>query len=207
MPEGGPQGSALSSCWSTEMRQELRALDHAVFDAIADTSTPQLDRWVVAVSESANYSRLWFVIAAGLATSHGRRGRRAALQGILAVGMASAVTNLAIKPAVNRRRPVPSQGTDVPASRSVRRPVSTSFPSGHTASAFAFAGAAGRLVPSAALPLHATATLVGYSRVHTGMHYPSDVAVGALVGALCGWTVHRLAGGSRTGLGAEGRAR
>ena len=43
------------------------------------------------------------------------------------------------------------------------------------------------------MPLHLAAGLVAYARVHTGVHYPSDVAAGALVGALSGWTVRRLA--------------
>jgi undecaprenyl-diphosphatase len=62
-------------------------------------------------------------------------------------------------------------------------PRSPSFPSGHAASAVAFASGAGRVSRAASLPLHALAALVGYSRVHTGVHYPSDVMVGALTGA------------------------
>src|SRR4029453_8631829 len=50
----------------------------------------------------------------------------------------------------------------------------------------------GRLtVPVTWVPLHVTAALVGYARVHTGVHYPSDVVAGSLVGAMCGWTVRR----------------
>ena len=61
-------------------------------------------------------------------------------------------------------------------------PGSTSFPSGHSASAFAFATAVGDELPLAWLPLHAVATAVTYSRVHTGVHYPGDVLVGSLMG-------------------------
>lgn len=46
----------------------------------------------------------------------------------------------------------------------------------------AFAAGAGRVSWVASLPLHTLAALVGYSRVHTGVHYPSDVVVGALTG-------------------------
>jgi membrane-associated phospholipid phosphatase len=62
-------------------------------------------------------------------------------------------------------------------------PGSRSFPSGHTAAAVAFAIGAGRELPHARLPLEALAALVGYSRVHTGVHYPGDVLAGALLGA------------------------
>jgi len=62
-------------------------------------------------------------------------------------------------------------------------PTSTSFPSGHAASAFAFATGVATAAPRAALPLSAAAALVSYSRVHTEVHYPSDVIVGAVLGA------------------------
>ena len=65
-------------------------------------------------------------------------------------------------------------------------PDSTSFPSGHSASAFAFAGAVAGSLPVLAAPLRGLAAAVAYSRVHTGVHYPGDVVVGSLVGATIG---------------------
>jgi len=53
---------------------------------------------------------------------------------------------------------------------------------GHAAAAFAYATGVGHVLPVTAIPLHALATLVAYSRVHTGVHYPGDVMVGAAVG-------------------------
>jgi undecaprenyl-diphosphatase len=61
-------------------------------------------------------------------------------------------------------------------------PTSSSFPSGHSAAAFAFAIGVARVSPSAAVPLLALAALVSYSRVHTGVHYPGDVVAGSLLG-------------------------
>ena len=61
-------------------------------------------------------------------------------------------------------------------------PRSTSFPSGHAASAFAFASGVAHDLPAAAVPLEAAAALVAYSRVHTGVHFPLDVIAGAVVG-------------------------
>ena len=65
-------------------------------------------------------------------------------------------------------------------------PSSTSFPSGHSASAAAFAVAVGDVLPGLKLPLRAAAAVVAFSRVYTGVHYPGDVVVGATVGALVG---------------------
>ena len=61
-------------------------------------------------------------------------------------------------------------------------PRSTSFPSGHSASAFAFATGAATASPAAGIPLSALAALVAYSRVHTGVHYPLDAIAGSVSG-------------------------
>jgi undecaprenyl-diphosphatase len=71
-------------------------------------------------------------------------------------------------------------------------PRSSSFPSGHAASAFAFAAGAANARPMPLAPLWVLATLVGYSRVHTGVHYPADVLAGAFVGVSAAELVSRL---------------
>jgi membrane-associated phospholipid phosphatase len=72
-------------------------------------------------------------------------------------------------------------------------PVSRSFPSGHAAAAFGFAGGVGEVLPVAAVPMRALAALVSYSRVHTGVHYPADVLAGALIGTtVAQLTTHTL---------------
>ena len=78
------------------------------------------------------------------------------------------------------------ESAGVPEQRWVPMPSSTSFPSGHSASGFAFAGAVAGSMPGLAIPLRGLATAVAYSRVHTGVHYPGDVVVGSLVGASIG---------------------
>ena len=80
-----------------------------------------------------------------------------------------------------RRQPGPTRpdGHEVPEARWVPMPTSTSFPSGHSASALAFAVAVGDVVPALRWPLRAAGGTVAFSRVYTGVHYPGDVLVGA----------------------------
>jgi undecaprenyl-diphosphatase len=161
--------------------EEAERLDVAVYAAIARVDTPTLDRSMRRLSRAANYSRIWLGSAALLSAAGGSRGRRAAVDGLASIAVTSVVVNAMLKPLGRRRRP-DVVAHAVPVARHVRMPVSTSFPSGHSASAFAFASGVAATQPVAALPLRALAALVSYSRVHTGVHYPGDVLAGALVG-------------------------
>ena len=129
--------------------RQLGAVDQAVYAAVAATPTPALDEPMRRLSNAANNSLLWLAIAAGLALAGGRDGRRAAVRGTLAIGATSALVNLAVKSAWARPRP-DRAGAGVPEQRNVRMPSSTSFPSGHSASGFAFAAAIGRDDPATA---------------------------------------------------------
>jgi membrane-associated phospholipid phosphatase len=125
----------------------------------------------------------------------GAEGRRAALDGLTSIAVTSMVVNAALTPVGRRRRPdVIARG--VPIARHVRMPRSRSFPSGHSASAFAFASGVAASQPAAAVPLRGLAALVSYSRVHTGVHYPGDVLAGALLGVVLArvttWAIQRL---------------
>jgi len=162
--------------------EDAERVDLALYAAIARTPTPALDRVMSRVSRAADYSKV-SIGAAGLLAATGGRGRRAAAMGLASVGAAAALFNLVVKPLSRRSRPDRIAG-EVPIARHVRMPASTSFPSGHTATAFAFATGVGRVLPQAAVPLHAVAALVGYSRIHTGVHYPGDVVAGAVSGTI-----------------------
>ena len=173
---------------------EAERLDVAVYAAIAHTSTPAIDRAMSRLSRAADYSRLSLGSAAVLAVVGGRDGRRAAVIGLASVAVTATVANLIAKPLGRRRRP-DRIAQEVPLARQVRMPVSSSFPSGHSAAAFAFATGVARVSPAAATPLRALAALVAYSRVHTGVHYPGDVAAGSFLGiALAEATARSLDG-------------
>jgi undecaprenyl-diphosphatase len=168
--------------WRPVGLEEAQRIDRAVYAAVAGTSTPRLDGAMRRLSRAANYSRLSLASSLVIGLAGGAAGRRAAASGLTAVAATSAVVNLLVKPIGRRRRPDRAE-QHVPDARKVRMPASASFPSGHTAAAVAFASSASRALPVAGLPLHALAALVGYSRVHTGVHYPGDVIGGAVLGS------------------------
>jgi undecaprenyl-diphosphatase len=165
--------------------RELADVDRAVYAAIAGSATPTLDEPLRRLSRLANHSKLWFGVAAALFVLGGRGGRRAAVTGSVAIAINSAVVNLPMKLAGRRARP-DREMVGVPAQRWVPMPMSSSFPSGHSASGFASARAVAESVPWLGAPHRMLATAGAYSRVHTGGHYPGDVVVGSLVGATIG---------------------
>jgi membrane-associated phospholipid phosphatase len=169
------------SGWIARLAEEAGRLDLAVYSAIATTPTPGLDDSLSRLSRAADHSRLSIASAAALALVGGSRGRTAAMMGLASVSATSAALNLGIKLVVRRRRP-DRIAQQVPPPRHVPMPSSTAFPSGHSGAAFAFATGVGSVLPWAGFPLRVLAALVGYSRVHTGVHYPGDVIAGALLG-------------------------
>ena len=140
------------------------------------------DEAFIALTRAANHSVLWLAAAAVLALVGGQRGRRAAIHGLIAIGAASAVANGPLKFVFRRQRP-----TRRPAL--IRKPTTYSFPSGHSASAFAFATAASAELPVAAPVLVPLASAVAYSRVRVGVHRIQDVVAGGALGVICGAAV------------------
>jgi membrane-associated phospholipid phosphatase len=189
-----------------EALRELGAVDRAVYEAVARTPTATLDGPVRQLSGAADKSRLWFGIAAAVALVGGGRGRRAALEGGVAIAVTSATVNLGVKPIARRRRPDRAQPARFQ-DRHVPMPRSASFPSGHAASAFAFAYAVGRHLPALAVPIRLLATAVAYSRVHTGVHYPGDVVIGSVTGAGTAAMVAAAADRAARSRASTGRAR
>jgi undecaprenyl-diphosphatase len=161
--------------------RDAERVDVAVYAAVAATPTPALDRGMRRLTRSADHGMVWYAVAGVVALAGGRRGRRAAGTGLASLATSSVVVNLAVKPLARRSRPDRVAHT-VPLARHVPMPSSRSLPSGHAASAFAFATGVGHVLPREALAVHALASLVAYSRVHTGVHFPGDVVLGSLLG-------------------------
>jgi diacylglycerol kinase family enzyme/membrane-associated phospholipid phosphatase len=165
--------------WFRRVAKFVDRSDRAVQARVSALPLSCVDPTLKRLTRSANHSLLWFSIAAVLATRVGVT-RRGATRGVLAILGASVTANGVLKPLLPRRRP-PDAG--MPAERSLRRrPTSSSFPSGHAASAAAFATAVTMESPRAGLVVVPVAAAVAYSRVHVGVHWSSDVLAGAAVG-------------------------
>jgi undecaprenyl-diphosphatase len=163
--------------WDTAARVWLTTHHHPVADAV-----------MVGLSIVGRGGGIWIAITLVLVFMDRSRTRGAAVV-LLALTLAFAVTDLAIKPVVARARPF--EGSV--ATRVIdRRPLTYSFPSGHAASSVAAALTLSRLWPAGRLVLWSLATLVGLSRIYVGVHYPLDVVGGAMLGLACAVVANRL---------------
>lgn len=156
-------------------------LDRRAFEWVATRQSRVLDYTMPRLTHACDDGSLWAWMSVGLALLGGRRGRRAARAGLLSLAVVSPVVNGPFKWIVRRPRPVIDV---VPQARRIRRtPRTTSFPSGHSASAWCFATAAALEAPILAPVLLPMAAAIAYSRVYTGAHYPGDAIAGSIVGA------------------------
>ncbi|GAB2474652.1 bifunctional phosphatase PAP2/diacylglycerol kinase family protein [Jatrophihabitans fulvus] len=164
------------------VRATFSRYDRRLLAAATRRRHPVSDRVATVASTVANRSLVWTAAAGVLVVTGRRRARTAAASGMLGIGIAAGLVNGPLKFAWRRDRPPELAG----AKPLLPLPRTFSFPSGHSASAFAFAAGVTSALPPAGVAALPAATTVAYSRVHTGVHYPSDVVVGAAVGAASG---------------------
>jgi membrane-associated phospholipid phosphatase len=156
--------------------------ERALTRRVASWDSPLSRRVLPAAGWAAEHTRLWWAAAAVMVKMGGTRGRRAAVSGLMSMALAELVSNAIAKQLNERPRPpkhlIPHQAVH-------NRPDSPSFPSGHTAAAAGFTAATARRWPAAGAMCAVAAAAVAAERVHSGAHYPSDAAAGAVIGLAC----------------------
>ena len=162
---GGPFGQAIA-------RADLR-----LYRLVRSAARPPALEPIGRFSRLGEHAAVWIVLGlVGLAVDRPRRRRWARA---LASVVGTYLLNTAIKGVFRRARPA---FDDLPAL--IATPTALSFPSAHASSSFAAARAYSAMLPAA--PLYATAAAMGLSRVYLGVHYPTDIAAGALLGTIAG---------------------
>jgi membrane-associated phospholipid phosphatase len=174
----GARRSLLRRLRGGPVARRLALADLRLYRAIRTNGHgPRTTPVVRTFSAAGEHAACWLALgAAGAVVDRPRRRRWARGAGVV---LATYLLNTLIKGVVRRRRPLLEE---LPAL--IATPTQLSFPSAHAASSFAAARAYAGLLPRG--PLLAAAALMGWSRVHLGVHYPSDIAAGALLGTAMG---------------------
>lgn len=148
---------------------------------------PVLDPFFIVYTTLGNMGLCWLVLSVAMLCT--KKTRKAGIAGLLALLVGFLCTNVVLKPLVCRTRPwLVVEGLTA----LVVEHDPHSFPSGHTCAAFAAACAWRPYLPKrwgkVAL---ICAALMGFSRMYVGVHFPTDVLAGMLIGVLSGWAIHK----------------
>lgn len=173
----------------------LDALDARVFLMINHLPHPiWADRWMARLTWIMTGGHGWIAVLGLLALFYPRDARRAAFRTLPALWLTTAAVEYPIKRFCRRRRPF----IDIVRAIVVgRKPGSYSFPSGHSAAAFAGAVLLGRCFPRLRGIFLALAGATAFSRVYLGAHYPGDVVSGSMIGAALSRSAQKLFSNSR----------
>ena len=167
-----------------------QSADIRILRSINSPATLQSDKFFQFMSNSDSFIALG--LPAAMATigliKHDDKLRNGCVT-LAAISVSSGIT-FAMKYSFNRDRPYLTY-PDIGKKSAGGSP---SFPSGHTSLAFAAATSLSLQYPKwyVIVPAYTWAGTVGYSRMHLGVHYPSDVLAGAIVGAGSAWLTHKV---------------
>src|SRR4051812_35786556 len=170
------------------MLTRVYAIDLRIDAWIERIRGPRLDPVFYGLSSAADHGLLWLLIGSVRAARSG--DPTIALRMGATLGVESLLTNGPIKAMFRRVRPETDHPPEGPLPYGMHRPLPSSFPSGHAASAFT---AATLLAGGPTTPVwFALAAAVASSRVYTRMHHTSDIVAGAALGVALGTIARRV---------------
>ena len=173
------------------IRGQLLRLDHALRAWAVTHRIAWLDQPFFLLSTAGVAGGIWMFVALVLALFK-RFLWRDFGRLVLVLVVTNLLTDYVFKPAIHRVRPFRWTPDILVIGRHSETP---SFPSGHTATAVAGAFVFTRVLPEGRVAWWLLAAAIAYSRLYLGVHYPLDVAAGALVGIVCAFGIWRLTKG------------
>lgn len=166
------------------------SFEFAFLDWLQTLHTPVMDAVSIFFDTAGAHGEIWILLAAVLLCF--RRSRKAGAAMAVALILYLLVGNMMLKPFFARLRPCDLRTVEM----LVPRPHGYSFPSGHTASAFAAASALWAIDRRKGVPALGLAAFIGFTRLYLYVHFPTDVlggvALGCVLGAAAVWLVKRL---------------
>lgn len=174
----------------------IQSFDRWFIKWISELHTPILDELMTFVTSLGNYGFIWLSVSVLLLLF--KKWRIYGILALFSLAVCTLLGEYALKHLFERPRPFIAMPEITP----LVHATNYSFPSNHTASAFAAAGIFARISKPAAAASYTLASLIMISRVYVLVHYPTDVLCGALLGSLCAfavWTVYEKKILPRTG--------
>lgn len=159
----------------------MQKFDSSILNFIRDNMHgPIMDKVMVISTYLGNGGIIWIIIAMALMIS--KKYRRIGFMALAALILSTILGEEIIKNIVQRIRPSANISAT---SLLITKPLSYSFPSGHTMSSFAVAGVLAKYLRIYALEFLSLASLISFSRLYLYIHYPTDILAGVILGLIC----------------------
>lgn len=166
----------------------IKTFDSSILFFIKDNMHgPIMDKVMVISTHLGDGGMIWIIIA--LALMINKKYRKIGVMALAALILSTILGEGILKHGVHRIRP----SEDINAiNLLITKPLSYSFPSGHTASSFAVAGVLAKYLKKYAVGFFALASLIAFSRLYLYVHYPTDVLAGIVLGVICSGIINYL---------------
>lgn len=169
------------------MISKIKNIDKKILMYIAKLQKPFLNKIMIFFTVMGNNGVIWLLISVPMLLNYSSRTKGIKL--IVSLALAGFMGEIIIKRLVGRERPFDEPDFD---DVLIKKPITYSFPSGHTSSSMAAATTISFCFPHLAVPAFALGIIISFSRLYLQVHYPSDVLAGAALGLICGLITNKF---------------